>query len=409
MVCPNGYILAVEGLAKICIPDPNLYRREDGLYEPSWAPVFYNPRMVENRDICVAVLRVELGRGRCTAVVDPLAATGVRGIRIVLEAGLPKGATVYMGDISPDAIEIMKRNIELNGVVEGVCVRHADANELMHQLAKREGVAISYIDIDPFGSPAPFTHTALDCVKRYGVVALTATDLAVLEGRYRDKLLRRYGVVGTRVLQSRDIALRVLLSFVMRIAAVYDKYIEPLLSYAMNHYARVYVRVSRGGTRAGEVLDSCLGAVRCCSRCGYYYMHRIEDTVDRAARCPVCEGKLEPIYPVWICPTSSSEYLAELVEIAKGMHWLRESSRLLLEGIYRTSMQNALTARLTYIAKAIKTDTPPVQSIIDCLIQKGFTAARSYTYSDGVVTSAPIDDVVECVRSRALGRSMDRS
>ncbi len=397
MSCPNGYILAVEGLAKICIPNPNLYKRDDGVYEPSWAPVFYNPRMVENRDICVALLKTDSGDA---AIVDPLAATGVRGIRIALEANLPKGVAIYMSDLSLAAIKIMEHNVKLNNLEEYITIVHADANELIYRLAKREGIALGYIDVDPFGSPAPFIHTAIDSVKRYGIVALTATDLAVLGGRYRVKLFRRYGVAGTKVLQSRDVAIRVLLSFVAKVAAIYDRYIEPLLSYAMSHYVRVYVRVYRGGMKASEILNNCLGALWSCTKCSYSYMHQIDGVVEKAIHCPVCGEKLEPIYPIWICPTANREYLEKLLKTANEMYWLRENSRKLLENIYRTSTLNTLSTRLTHIAKAIKTNVPSIQSVVDCLIQKGFIAAKSYTYSDGIATNASINEIIECVKSR---------
>lgn len=400
MSCPNGYVWAVEGLAKICIPDPNLYRREDGFYEPSWAPVFYNPKMIENRDVCVAVLREELTRGKHTAVVDPLAATGVRGIRIALEVGLPRGATtIYMGDLSLEAVKIMEHNIRVNSVEGYVVALHADANELMHRLAKREGVAVSYIDVDPFGSPAPFIATAVDSVRRYGVVAVTATDLAVLEGRYRGKLFRRYGVVGDKVLQSKDVSLRVLLSFTARVAGTYDRYVEPLISYAANHYVRIYFRVFRGGTRASEILDRCLGVIQCCANCSYHHMQSLNDGVSRAVHCPVCGERLKLIHPVWICPTVSREYLERVLKVGSEIQWLGKSSIALLEGVYRTSVLNTLTTRITFIARAVRVNIPPTQKVLDCLLQKGFTAVRSYTYSDGVVTSAPVGDVVECVRS----------
>lgn len=403
MNCPSGYIQAVEGLAKICIPDPNLYRREDGLYEPSWAPVFYNPRMIENRDICVALLREELSRGGSTAIVDPLAATGVRGIRIALEAGVPRGTGIYMGDLSLDAVRIMELNVKLNNLGEDVVVVHADANELMYRLARREGVALGYIDVDPFGSPTPFINAAVDSVKRYGVVALTATDLAVLEGRYRSKLLRRYGVVGSKVLQSKDVAVRALLSFVARTAAVYDRYIEPLLSYVTSHYVRIYSRVSRGGTMASEILGKCLGALWCCINCSYHQMRPTEDSWSGSTHCPVCGERLKPVYPVWVCPISNRDYLGGVLKASSEMHWLRESSRVLLEGIYRASNSNTLTTRLTFVARAVKVNPPPVWRVVECLLQKGFAAARSFTYSDGVVTDAPVEDVVECVRSETPG------
>ena len=49
-----------EGLAKVLVPDPSKYKRPNGVYEPAWAPVFYNPKMKENRDIAVLALTTYL-------------------------------------------------------------------------------------------------------------------------------------------------------------------------------------------------------------------------------------------------------------------------------------------------------------------------------------------------------------
>ena len=51
-----------EGLAEVEVPDPQAYARE-GYFDPSWAPVFYNPRMVFNRDIAVLALQCSLTGG----------------------------------------------------------------------------------------------------------------------------------------------------------------------------------------------------------------------------------------------------------------------------------------------------------------------------------------------------------
>jgi tRNA (guanine26-N2/guanine27-N2)-dimethyltransferase len=399
MICPKGYILAVEGLAKICIPDPQLYKRENGLYEPSWAPVFYNPKMIENRDICIAFLKMMLKERRDIVVLDPLAATGVRSIRIALEVDPSRDfIALYMGDISLNAVEIMRHNIELNNINKNIFIRHADANELIYQLVRREGIAPSYIDIDPFGSPAPFVYAALNGVKRDGIVALTATDLAVLEGRYKSKLFRRYGVVGVKAAQSKDIALRVLLSFIIRAAAIYDRYIEPVISYAMNHYVRVYVKVSKGGLKADKILKNCLGVAWCCTNCSYSYMEYMESNIYRSVRCPVCGGKLDPIYPIWICGIGDEKHIEKLVGIANEMYWLQKSSRMLLENIYRVSRVNSLITRLTYLAKVFKINVPSIYDIVECLQQKGFRASKSYIYSDGVATNASINDLIECMK-----------
>jgi len=42
--------LIKEGLATLVIPRLDYYRRVDGVVEPAWMPVFYNPQAVLSRD-----------------------------------------------------------------------------------------------------------------------------------------------------------------------------------------------------------------------------------------------------------------------------------------------------------------------------------------------------------------------
>ncbi|MQY68196.1 MAG: tRNA (guanine(10)-N(2))-dimethyltransferase, partial [Hadesarchaea archaeon] len=49
-----------------------------------------------------------------------------------------------------------KRNVELNGLASLVEVRNEDANVLLWENRGR----FNYVDLDPFGSPAPFVDAA---------------------------------------------------------------------------------------------------------------------------------------------------------------------------------------------------------------------------------------------------------
>ncbi len=106
---------------------------------------FYNPTLEIDRDLTVAFCAYAAREGAHT-FLDGLAATGIRGIRIAKEVG---------GDISVDinertleSYELVKKNIVLNGV---------KARPLNHDLRMLlQQKKYDYIDMDPYGSPAPF-------------------------------------------------------------------------------------------------------------------------------------------------------------------------------------------------------------------------------------------------------------
>ena len=142
-------------------------------------PVFYNPEMKGNRDISVSLLNA-LDREMDIAL--PLAGSGVRGIRFLLEC---KNMKVHFNDLNPKAYELIRENLELNNV-KGV-VSNLDAD-----LFLLNSKGFDYIDIDPFGSPNPFLAAAIGRISREGILAVTSTDTAALTGTYPKVTQRKY-------------------------------------------------------------------------------------------------------------------------------------------------------------------------------------------------------------------------
>jgi len=150
--------------------------------------VFYNTDMVLNRDVSVAALQVfqeQRRRDTPMKVLDALAGSGIRGLRYWNKV---KGiGEVTVNDIDPTVVENIERNIELNDAPD-IQVTNKDANLLM--TANRKNY--DFVDIDPFGSPAPFTDSAVRSLYHYGFAGFTATDLATLCGSYQKTCRRRY-------------------------------------------------------------------------------------------------------------------------------------------------------------------------------------------------------------------------
>jgi tRNA (guanine26-N2/guanine27-N2)-dimethyltransferase len=400
-LCPHGFSLVIEGLARFCAPDESLYRRPNGVYEPSLAPVFYNPEMVENRDVTMVTLKTFLvSWSKEFTFLDPMAATGVRGIRFILEVakGSSKSVNVYMGDISPTAVELMKHNLKISNAssLSNVYVQISlmDANEYMYYL-KRLGITLNYIDIDPFGAPLYYIHAALQSICNGGMLGITATDVAVLEGKYPNTLLRRYSVKGLKSLISKEVAVRSLLSFAMRSAAAYDKYIKPLLSYHIKHYVRVFVKVFTGATKASVYLNKCIGKMQHCLNCGFSYFEELNNAT-KEAKCPLCGESMIVIGPLWICDLIDYEYVKKTLNIVSEMPWLSKSSINLLTMLSNTNT-SVPTIRLTYIAKRLKLNVPPRDIVIECIRSYEYDATLSMYYHDGINTNAPADIIVQCI------------
>ena len=282
----------VEGLVSVVAPDLEEYRVGRHV-EPAWAPVFYNPRMSLSRDIGVATVAAFTANAKNSPlIVEPLSATGVRGLRYLVE-GAPH-ARLILNDIDPLAYQLMRINVRENHVSGRVAVLNTDARLVLDYLAMK-GLKADIVDLDPFGSPAPFVEPAIRAVRNGGLLCATATDLPPLIGIYPDTCLRKYGSRSIRTEYSLEVGARILLAFIAREAGKFGRYIEPMLTQATDHYIRVCVRLRRGRRKAAKQLKQ-LMLVLHCRKCLYRSLALPSEV---PSKCPVCGHSLEFAGPVW--------------------------------------------------------------------------------------------------------------
>jgi N(2),N(2)-dimethylguanosine tRNA methyltransferase (EC 2.1.1.32) len=242
-----------EGKAEILVPDPKEYEKE-GKFDPSWAPVFYNPRMELNRDISVLFLNIIRPR----RIVDALSATGIRGIRYFKEVeGVEE---VIFNDLSKEAVELINENIKINNIRGKVF--NKDANSLLYE------VKADFIDIDPFGTPAPFLLASFHSVIRGGYVGITATDLSALVCSSKSSARRKYDIICDRLSFSKEVGIRGLIGKAIREAAVVEKAAIPVFSFYHDYYYRVFFKVEGGAKKADSLLSRLVYYYEC-PKCGY--------------------------------------------------------------------------------------------------------------------------------------------
>jgi len=192
--------------------------------------VFYNPAMRLSRDLHVAFAKQFDFSG---IMLDGLAASGIRGIRLNLEAGV----NVEFCDSSKMATETIAENLKMNRIKGKI---HNEHVEDLLQNRKYD-----WIDIDPFGTPAPYLEAALKGLNEEGILGVAATDTAVLCGAKPSICKKRYGAVSMRRVAAKEVGVRILLSRIHNIASGMGKGIEPLLCYSEGHHLRVFVRLGK--------------------------------------------------------------------------------------------------------------------------------------------------------------------
>lgn len=377
-----------EGLALLYIPDTRQALRPDLVLEPSWLDVFYNPNMIMNRDLSVVVTAAHFAGKRGLKAIDPLSGSGVRAIRYALEVeGLEEAIA---NDIDPEAFSIIERNVELNHLKEKVKAANRDANALMYSLARELGEFFDLVDLDPFGSPAPYMESALSAIRRGGLLGITATDLAVLGGSKAHAAFRIYGVRlpgGRR--DYREIAIRALLGFIALRAAAHEKSVRPLISISVAHYVRLFLAVERGAREALRSIEDNVGCVKPANNwVGLELVSEVLDGKD-------CFG------PLWVGDLWSSELLQRVSDQVASRPYLdsqRDLNALLSVIRAELPLQHKFHYRLDYVCSAARTNMPSLQEMAEALMSMGYRFARSHLDAIAFRTDAPPEAVVEACR-----------
>jgi tRNA (guanine26-N2/guanine27-N2)-dimethyltransferase len=359
----------VEGKATFYIPDPQDYIK-DGKFDPAWLPVFYNPRMKINRDISVELAKVISPK----IVIDAFSASGVRGIRYALEAGV---SHVIFNDIDKNAISLIEENIKLNSI-QSFEIYNMDANALLNS---KRGF---FVDIDPFGSPSPFILSAVRSVGRRGVIGFTATDLSPLEGSSPRSCRRKYGAINNRKLSfSKEVGVRILLGRIASEASVEEKGIFPIMSFYYGHFFRVFIRVEEGATKADSSLEN-LGLVAECPKCGF---HKFSNDSCDLRKCEICGSEMTVAGPLWLGSLYESEVLTSMNSEGEAGKLLNKIKQEISAPAFYYSLDK-FSSMLNLPA------VPSTKDIVECT--SGF-----YTHFDskGVKTNMDYSEVIKCMKN----------
>lgn len=387
----------VEGLTKLEVPEPEHFRTLAGNYAPSLAQVFYNPRMEFCRDISVLAVQVtarELGGLR---ICDPLAGVGARGIRYSREV---KGVSrVIVNDRSPEAFELIKRNIEINRVVELAEARNSDANVLLWENRGR----FNFVDLDPFGSPAPFIDAACAALARKGMLAMTATDTAPLCGTHARACLRRYGAKPLKTEYCHELGIRILIGFAQRIAGKHEIALESVLGHSTQHYFRIYLWARRGAQHADEVMKN-QGYVSHCNKCGRRALSR--GLVAELPSTCECGGRFSHAGPLWLGTLIDRNFTQRVAgDLVRRNFKLGHQEVLLLNRCIEEADGPPTFYDLNEVARHARVSPPKIDKLLAGLRETGYFASRTHFSPTGIRTDASPDELMRLQVFRYLESS----
>ncbi len=365
----SGLALAREGGTTLLLPE-----FEPGQKGPARRQVlFYNPAMALSRDLTVALVKEE-GRqqGRRLSVWDAHAATGVRGLRLLYETQAVD--RLLATDTQPAACLVARENAQREGSGR-MEVREHDARI-------PPGERFDWVDIDPFGTPAPYLSTGIETTEEGGILAVTATDMAVLAGPETRTCETRYGAWPVRGYLAREGALRVLLAALSREARAQGRRVHPMLSFISGYFVRVHVRVTSPSRGPGS-----------------------EDPIGMVPY-PGYDGpplhQLHPAGPLWLGPIQDPGFVANVrSSLPTSLSPKAVQTLDLIQA--ESAIERPFYHETGVLSKRLHLASPPsLDTIFAVLRGAGYLAERTHAAPSGWRTSAPLGALESLFRSGSV-------
>ncbi|XP_037523492.2 tRNA (guanine(26)-N(2))-dimethyltransferase [Rhipicephalus sanguineus] len=410
-------------------PQTSVTEGKAEVFFPSSHDVFYNPVQEFNRDMSVAVIqefiatrREELANEKTAQNVDPqaykvsileaLAASGLRSIRYALE--ISSVGKILANDYSTQAVESMKANIEHNKVGHIVVPNRDEAALLMHM---HKTDRFDVIDLDPYGSPAPFLDAAVQAVQDRGLLLVTCTDMAILCGNSSDTCRAKYGAVSLKTKCCHEMALRIILQSIESHANRYGRYTVPLLAISVDFYVRVFVRVYTGPAIVKRSTSK-LGMVYQCSGCETFSLQPLGRCTEKGSSfkfspalgppvgltCSHCGHKHHIGGPVWINPMHDVHFIQRLIRRVTESPELYGTSKRMLGILHMLDeeLEVPLYFLLDRLASTVRVSTPSMLNFRSALLNAGHRVSLSHACKNSIKTDAPMDFVWDIIRTWKL-------
>lgn len=210
-------------------------------------------------------------------ILDALSATGLRALRYAQE--IPFTTSVTANDLLPAATETINLNVQHNSLTERITATTGNAlthmyslvgNKLDHKSRGKPNRKYDVIDLDPYGTAAPFLDAAVQSVRDDGgLLCVTCTDAGVWASNgYPEKAYSLYGGIPVKGPHSHEAGLRLILHAIATSAARYGLTIEPLLSLSIDYYARVFVRIRKSAAEVKFLAGKTMLVYNCDQGCG---------------------------------------------------------------------------------------------------------------------------------------------
>ncbi|KAF4615436.1 hypothetical protein D9613_003092 [Agrocybe pediades] len=293
-------------------------------------------------------------------ILEALSATGLRSIRYAKEIPLVK--YVIANDLSAGAVEAMKRNISINGFEEfdasSAASKGANPKQMVHinegdACHREEKNQVDVVDLDPYGTAAPFIDAAIQCVNNGGLLCVTCTDLSVLATtNYPEKCKNSTFYI---------------------CSTCQTHYEQPL--------GRVITKTSANGnnnyifkTQAGPLIPS---------------------------KCPECESTLHVAGPMWSGPLHNNDFVGKvLTHVGENEKNYNTSGRMKgMLTVAKEELENPFYFTPSKVASFFHCETPSLDDVASALLNAGHKVSRSHACAGSLKTDASHRQLHDIYRS----------
>ncbi|KAL3307825.1 RNA methyltransferase tRNA(m5U54)methyltransferase, partial [Cichlidogyrus casuarinus] len=349
----------------------------------------------------------------------PLAASGLRSVRFCKE--VPFIDCVISNDLDPVAVDLIRKNAQMNNVEQKLKPVNHDAIQLMHSSSGFE-TRFHVIDIDPYGTASPFLDASINAMQENGLLCVTSTDMAVLCGTSAGTSLGKYGGLAVKCSPVHEQAIRLLLHAIQSAASRHGKVIDPLLSLSIDFYARVYVRL-RSSPKEVKRIATKTAIMFSCPGCKSIHLQSLGKENAIGSECSICDSKLVISGPLYCGSLHDRKFISDLIEqintneeilsefkdypLAEGVcdDFTRTDlgSKTKLLGLLHLALEELEEAPFyvnpDHLAATIKTSLPKTELLKSALINAGYQVSDTHFQRSCFKTTAPWDFIWHVMRT----------
>ena len=392
-------------------------------------------------------------------ILDALSATGLRALRYASE--IPSATEVVANDRDRNAVRNINANVEHNKLASAITATTGDALGHMYGVAfppqhshgpNHMSGKYDVIDLDPYGTAAPFIDAALQALEDGGLLCVTSTDSGVFAScGYSEKTFSLYGGMPIKGLHSHEGGLRLVLLSIATTASKYGLAMEPLLSLSIDFYVRLFIRVRKSPHEVKFLAGKSMLVYECDHGCGAWstqfigrhMKHKNSETNWKFSiaqgpsadqLCEHCGSKTHIAGPMWGGPLHNPVFIEKILSDLENADQDIYQTKKRIEGMLDTALDelvvnaDAMDLRSvpaehtdsakeiipktppeaidhhpfffipSALCKVIKAVAPPENMVKGALRHAGYRVTRSHCKPGSIKTDAPWTVIWEVMR-----------